>query len=318
MKSQELLLKTIQKKIGPTKSLLDAIATVLHISYDAAHRRVSLKSKFSIEEAVQLCLYYDVSMDSIIRKNNKLVVEKTKEVEQMEDLLEYFKDSLQHLIEFRDKKEIRLYYSAKDIPLFYTIGGSLLSKFKLYVWSNLLIENNSIPAFEQFHLTSNIQEYSNQLIQLYESIEVHEIWNDTTINSTVQQILYFFESGLLKKETTIILYQELIDLLHKIESKCTHNDQKFHLYYNELLILNNNVIIGNLEKKKLFVPYTMLGYFITEDEKTTNNTQTFFRHQIKNSKSLNLSGTRDRKIFFNRAFQKINYYLEKIEKYTFE
>lgn len=318
MKSQELLLKTIQKKLQAKESLLDVIATILHISYDAAHRRVSLKSKFSIEEAVQLCLHYDISMDNIIRNNNKLVVEKTKEVHQLPDLLDYFKDSFNHLKEFQNLEGVRLYYSAKDIPLFYTIGGSLLSKFKLYVWTNLLIENESIPPFEQFYLSTNLQEYSGQLMQFYENIEVHEIWNDTTINSTVQQIFYFFESGLLVKETTIILYQELINLLQKIESKCSVTQNNYHLYYNELLILNNNVIVGNSEKKKLFVPYTMLGYFITDDEKTTQNTQHFFHHQIKNSKSLNLSGTRDRKIFFNRALQKINYYIEKIETYHFE
>lgn len=317
MKSQELLLKTIHKKISPTISLIDEIATVLNISYDASHRRVSLKSKFSIEEAVQLCLHYDISMDSIIRENNKVVVEKTKEVVAFEDLILYFKDSVKHLIEFKNKKNTVLYYSAKDIPLFYTIGGNLLSKFKLYVWSNLLLGNERIEAFEKFHLTSPIQEYTNELIRLYESVEVHEIWNDTTINSTVQQIFYFFESGLIHKENALLLYQEVIELLHKIESKCASNHPNFQLYYNELLILNNNVIIGNEDKNKLFVPYTMLGYFITDDEHTTRSSKTFFIHQIQNSKSLNLSGTRDRKIFFNRALQKIHFYQTRIKDYIF-
>ena len=50
MKHQEVLLATIRTLIPKSISLNDEIAKILDISYDAAHRRISLKSKFSIEE----------------------------------------------------------------------------------------------------------------------------------------------------------------------------------------------------------------------------------------------------------------------------
>jgi hypothetical protein len=50
---QEALLKEIRRKIGE-RSLNDEIANILNISYDAAHRRTSLKAKFSFEEALEL------------------------------------------------------------------------------------------------------------------------------------------------------------------------------------------------------------------------------------------------------------------------
>jgi len=61
------------------------------------------------------------------------------------------------------------------------------------------------------------------------------------------------------------------------------------------------------------VPYTMLGYFITQDRDTCINAADYFKHQVKNSKSLNLSGTRDRKLFFNKAYQKVDFYIRKME-----
>ena len=76
--------------------------------------------------------------------------------------------------------------------------------------------------------------------------------------------------------------------------------------------------MSNADRKSLFIPYTMLGYFITEDISTCDNASEYFLHQIKNSKSLNLSGTRDRKLFFNKANQKIDFYLQKINKLDFE
>jgi hypothetical protein len=72
-------------------------------------------------------------------------------------------------------------------------------------------------------------------------------------------------------------------------------------------------LLSASEKQSLFVPYTMLGYFITNDAPTCTNALDFFKHQVKNSKSLNQSGTRDRKLFFNRAYQKIDFYLQKME-----
>ncbi|AWI24633.1 hypothetical protein [Flavobacterium pallidum] len=312
MNHQEQLLKAIRKTLGRSESLNDAIATVLNISYDAAHRRVSGKSKFSIDEAVVLCRAFSLSMDAIFGGDNKVLVEKTKEISSFDDLLLYFEQSSEYLRQYIGKPEATLYYSAKDIPLFYTIGGTLLSKFKLYVWMNLLGAKENPEPFEKFVLPVSLLEYSSRLKSVYDQVQVSEVWNDTTINSTLQQILYFSESGLLSIRNARELYTELRVMLQEIEKKSAENRPKFHLYYNELLILNNNVLISDREKSSLFIPYTMLGYFITEDQVTCKNAGEYFLHQTKNSKSLNLSGTRDRKIFFNRALRKIDHYAERL------
>jgi hypothetical protein len=309
MTYQELLLKAIRKHLSKETSLIDAVAMVLNISYDASHRRVSLKSKFSIEETILLCNNYGIAMDTIFGNKTNVLFNKTKEVECLDDLILYFKDSVENLKEFKNSNAI-MYYSAKDIPLFYTIGGTLLSKFKLYVWLNLLIGKENIEAFENFHLTQQLQEHTSELQAIYNELSIYEIWNDTTINSTIQQIFYFFESGLLTLENAIFLYKDVKNILSQLEEKCNKNEPNYHLYFNELLILNNNVLISNSEKSKLFIPYTILGYFITNDVSTTKNASSYFLYQMKNSKSLNLSGTRDRKLFFNKAYQKIDYYLQ--------
>jgi hypothetical protein len=314
MTNQELLLRAIKKLLPKETSLIDAIATVLDISYDASHRRVSSKSKFSIEEVVSLCNHYEIAMDTVFGNKTNVLFNKTKEVESLDDLILYFKDSFENLKEFKNS-DATIYYSAKDIPLFYTIGGTLLSKFKLYVWLNLLVGKENISAFESFHLTQQLQEYTSQLQSIYNDLSIHEIWNDTTINSTIQQIFYFFESGLLTIENAIYLYQDVKNILINLEEKCSKNKPNYHLYFNELLILNNNVLISNTEKSKLFIPYTMLGYFITNDLNTTKNASTYFLDQLKNSKSLNLSGTRDRKLFFNKANQKVDYYINRVNNH---
>lgn len=313
MNNQDILLKAIRKQLAPSVSLIEDIAAAINLSYDAAHRRISQKSKFSIEETIALCRHYSLSMDMLFTGSNKVIVEKTAEIHSLADMENYFRQSAENISSFLNYPGAKMYYSAKDIPLFYTIGGTLLSKFKLYVWLNLLAGTQNQDTFENFTVDQSLLEHSQKLKAVYENVEVNEIWNDTTINSSLQQIYYFFQSGLLSLANARLLCTDLKAILKSAEDRCCKEGSRFNLYYNELLILNNNVLLTAPQKQSLFVPYTMLGYFITGDIATCNNTLDFFKRQIKSSKSLNQSGTRDRKLFFNRALQKIDFYLQKIE-----
>ncbi len=317
--NQEILLKKIRQELPTNTSIIDVLATVLNISYDASHRRISLKSKFTIDETIKICQYFGFSMDAIFSGKNKVLVEKTKEVHSAEDMMRYFEQSANYLKQYENKEEVTLFYSAKDIPLFYTIDGALLSKFKLYVWLNLFSGINPQNNFESFVLTQPIQEYTTILQAVYATASVTEIWNDTTINSTLQQINYFFEAGLLSLNNALLLFDDVKNLLFKIEEKCNENKPTYHLYYNELLLLNNNVLLSKPKKQTLFVPYTLLGYFITEDKTTCLNAAQYYGLQSASSKSLNLSGTKDRKMFFNKAQQKVDFYIQKTKnKYDLE
>ena len=313
MDNQDKLLKAIRQKSGMAASIIDVVATVLNISYDAAHRRVSQKSKFSIEEAITLCRHFSLSMDVLFNDGKNVIVEKTSEIRTMADMGRYFKESAEKLTDYLLEPDARMFYSAKDIPLFYTIGGTLLSKFKLYVWLNLLAGTQNQGNFESFTIDQSLLEHSTKLKAVYDHAEVNEIWNDTTINSTLQQIYYFYQSGLLSLPTALLLGDDLKKILQSAEDRCCNGNNNFHLYYNELLILNNNVLVSSPRQQSLFVPYTMLGYFITRDTDTCANAADYFKHQLKNSKSLNLSGTRDRKLFFNKAYQKVDFYIQKMQ-----
>ena len=313
MNNQDVLLKAIRQKTGAAASVIDTIATILNISYDAAHRRVSQKSKFSIEETIALCRHFGLSMDVLFNDGKKVIVEKTSEIRTMADMGRYFKESAEKLTDYLDKPHARMFYSAKDIPLFYTIGGTLLSKFKLYVWLNLLAGTQNQERFEAFTVDQSLLAHSTKLKAVYDHVEVNEIWNDTTINSTLQQIYYFYQSWLLSLPSALLLGDDLKKILQTAEDRCCNGSNNFHLYYNELLILNNNVLVSSPQQQSLFVPYTMLGYFITQDVATCNNAADYFKHQVKNSKSLNESGTRDRKLFFNKAHQKVDFYIQKMQ-----
>ncbi|MGC4040389.1 MAG: helix-turn-helix transcriptional regulator [Flavobacterium sp.] len=310
MNNQDLLLKAIRKEMGVRNSINDEIAAVLNISYDAAHRRVSGKSKFSIEEAVLLANHYNISLDALFANKDNVIVEKTVEIASLKDMLEYFRKSANNIAELTKAPDSVLYYSAKDIPLFYFMDGTILSKFKAYVWLAFLNQKQQTVSFENFVIDESFLEHMQKSKTVYEKIAVKEVWNDTTINSSLQQILYFYEAGLLSFKSAVALYNDLKRILNLIKEKC--KNPNFSIYYNEIILLNNNMMIETSEKLTMFIPYTLLGYFITDDEESCKNVHKFFSQQIDNSKPLNLSGIRDQNQFFNRALRKIDYYMEKL------
>ncbi|GGH18850.1 hypothetical protein FAZ19_11290 [Sphingobacterium alkalisoli] len=313
---QEKLIQAIQRRIGSQDSLIERISSALDISYDAAHRRISKKSKFSIEETIRLAQVFGISLDAMLQNNEHVLVRKTKEIRSATDLSNYLGSSFQALMEYRVDEHTSVYYSAKDIPLFYTIGHNLLSKFKLFVWLNLLDFGKEEDSFEDFNYQAPLVDNNEKLLNFYSSVKVHEIWNDTTINSTLQQILYFFQSGLIQLDNAVALCDHLVDLIKSLEKKCTPKNEYFKMYYHELLILNNNVLISDRQQKSFFVPYTMLGYFITKDNDTCQNALEFYQHQLKNSILLNTAGTRDKNIFFNKMYQKIDFYKKQIKSFA--
>ena len=310
MNNQELLLKEIRKQLST--SLNDEIAVILNISYDAAHRRVSGKSKFSIDETLQLANHFNISLDKLFLKSDKVIVEKTIEIASLKDLLSYFKKSAEQIENLTKSEKSTLYYSAKDIPLFYFMDGTIISKFKAYVWLTLLNSDQINVSFENFVIDESFMEHTQKLKKIYENAIVKEVWNDTTINSSLQQILYFYESGLLSFKSATALYLDLKRILNLIKDKSNNVNSNFSIYYNELILLNNNMLIENKNKLTMFIPYTLLGYFITDNKESCSNVHRFFNQQIMNSKSLNQSGIKDQNLFFNRANRKIDYYVEQL------
>ena len=307
---QELLLKEIRSKIGE-KSLNDEIANVLNISYDAAHRRTSMKSKFSLAESLLLAKFYHISLDKFLKSDDNLMVQKTKAVSKTEDLYSFFENTLDILSSFQFSENSVIYYSAKDIPFFYTLSDTPLSRFKIYVWMNLLNSKQVFIPFRDFK-PEPFSSKTKVLREIYEQQNVIELWNDMTIASILLQISFYSEIGLLWKEDAVLILEELENLIHYIENK-TENESRFQIYQNELVHLSNDIFINNGEQSTLVIPCNMFGYLLLNDSKTCKETLNYFEHQIKNCKSLNTAGNRDRKLFFNRMYQQIENLKEKLQ-----
>jgi len=305
---QQTLLQHLQKELPTNSSLIEAVALALQISYDAAHRRVSLKSKFSLDESIILAKYYNLSLDRLYETTdaNFITVEKTKNISNEEELTNYLEESYASLIQILNQKDCEIIYSAKDIPLFYTISDDILSKFKMYVWLKLLDKNYANKSFEEFNPSLSLTLAGKQLANLYNNLNTIEIWDITTINSTLKQIYYYFKAGQIQTETALEICKKLKKLLNNIALKLDNKEYSFSVYYNELHLMNNLVLVNTPNSQILYIPFTLLSYYKTEDKLTCLEAKIFINKLLKESKLLNTVGEKERNIFIGRMIKKVD------------
>ena len=305
---QEYFFQKIRQQLSGKTSLNEAITDVLDISYDAAHRRTSAKSKLSLEEGVILANHFGISLDHLfeVKSRNYVSVEKTKLISNEKELENYYLNSYNSLAPLLNIKDCTALYSAKDIPIFYTSKNEILSKFKAYVWLKILDPKFKNISYKNYKPKQSLLVAAKKLGDLYDHISTIEIWDITTVNSLLKQVHFYFTAEQLPINDALEINNTLKKLIHQLEKKLQMGNPNFKLYYNELLLMNNNVLISTPFSKSLYVPFTILSYYKTNDNITCNEAEDFLLKQLSNSKLLNTAGEKEQKTFFNKIYKKIN------------
>ncbi|OUS16017.1 hypothetical protein A9Q93_06005 [Nonlabens dokdonensis] len=322
---QEQFISKIKSILNENQSVTEEIAAVLDISYDAAYRRVTGKTSISLEESVILSKHFKISLNKLfeVGEQTSILTDVSPSIENMAQLEQYFDTSLQNILPLTNLKSASITYSAKDIPLFYTLSDSYLTKYKCYVWLKFLNEDGSMEkmSFKNFmdQAPKSLFESAIRLGETYNYIDIVEFWNDNTINGTLQQIFYYYETGLLSRALALLICKDLKDIIDHVEKQSiqqtiinSKNNAQYHLYKSDLLTMSNTIMVKTKNQKVFFSPFTVLTYFKVEHQATCDKLDRFFEKQMKNSKLLVNSGERDRAQFFNKMHLKVDSVIERI------
>lgn len=323
---QSTFIKAIRELLSENQSVIDEVSGILNLSYDAAYRRVNSKTALSLEEAVQLAKHFKLSLNRLyeVGEQGTLLAEKSPIIRDAAGLEQYFKISLQSIRPLITIKNASITYSAKDIPIFYTLSDTYITKYKCYVWLKFLNEDGTMAkvSFEDFleSIPPSLIRSANEVSEAYQNINIIEFWNDNTINGTLQQVFYYFESNLLSKELAVLICKDIKKIISHVEQQTINqiivnskNEATYQLYKSDLLTMSNTVMVKAKGKKMFLTPFTVLSYFKIEHPPTCEQMDRFFDKQMKNSKLLVSAGEKDRSQFFNKMQQKVDAVIERIK-----
>lgn len=242
-------------------SLVDELADLLNTSNDSAYRRLRAETLLSIDEIAAICTHFKVPFDA---NSNTLEETVTFSYNRLRNAENGFQNWLK--IMSGDVKRIasipgsNILYASDDVPPWHHFTNDELICFKIFYWQKSIL---NAPEFQNKDFDTALipEEYIEQAKEMlndYNKITSTEIWTEDTLNSTLKQVEYFWESGFFKnKETAIRMcdhISEEIDLLKlkaekqsKLVAKHESGETNFTLYQSEVMVGNNSILvtIGN-------------------------------------------------------------------------
>jgi hypothetical protein len=318
---QEQLFNSIKSKITAATSAVDDIAAVLEISTDSAYRRIRGEKNLSLDEINKLCNHYHISLDRLLSIETGAFLfhgQLTKNATfRFEDYLKLMMHTMAYYNSCREKE---VYYLCKDIPIFHHYHFKEIAAFKYYFWMRTFLGD---PSFvnRPFSFTDYPDELfalNQKILALYNQLPSHEVWNLESINNMLHQVEYYRESHLFHSdEDAYILYETFEKLINHLEKQAALGykfsygdpDQKplaeFNMYFNEVIIGDNNLLIVLDGVKTSLVSHNIFNYMETRDAAFNEYTYTHVRNLIRRSTLISSVSEKERNRFFRVLREKI-------------
>lgn len=318
--SQNVFFQHIKALLPPHLSLVEEVAEVLNISNDSAYRRIRSEKPIALEEIKKLCIHFKISMDQFLLLNSDSVLFTGKLADRINFPFELYQQDflrqVQIINSFEDKE---MYYWPKDVPIFYYYQFPELAAFKCFFWMKTVLEypEYSRTKFNFSDFDEKLLKTGEKILETYNCIPSHEIWNVDNINTYMQQIEYYKDTSVFNsKNDIIILYEGLEKMLDHIEAqaeagyKFNHNAKgskgaSINIYVNEFII-GDNTVMGVVNKNPVvFLNHSFINYSGTKDPVFCKYMFEYFQKLIRKSTLVSSSSEKQRSSFFNPIREKL-------------
>ena len=146
-----------------------------------------------------------------------------------------------------------------------------------------------------------------------------EIWNEETSYSFVKQIGYYYEAGLFKRKQDALLLCEQVEALFAhlkneaelgykfmAENPPESRVQNFRLYYNDLILIDNVVVVDFEDFRQAFLIYNSIDYLSTRNPVFAEEVKIWLENITRKSELISEVAERMRNKFFMKTQRKID------------
>ena len=312
-------------------SLAETLAEDLNISTDSAYRRIRGETNLSIDELKKLCVKYKISLDSFLAVSNDTVLFNYRAIEpERFDFNTYLNSVIDNLKTIQSFEVRELIYAAKDIPLFYLFMFKRLATFKIFFWTKNILKFKSLeekPFMPDF-VPEDTLNLANKVWKNYIKIPSSEIWSEESINVTLKQIEFYYDSGQFKnKKDALELCEDVYALIDHIQRQASKGykfdfgenptieepDNPFNLYLNEVTIADNSVIFRMGDIKVVNLAHNVINILTTTDPKFCDYTYSTVKNIINNSILISVASEKERTKFCQMMRRKVELLMNKIK-----
>lgn len=318
---QDRIFEKIKQLLPANASFVDELALTLGISNDSAYRRIRGEKLLSIEGLLKLGTSYNISFDSLLQNNIDNVSFNYRSINGNISFEAYFNSILDNMKMVAGFEKKELIYVAKDIPLVQYFEYPKITAFKLFFWFKTILGDPKfdVDQCDPSLIPNSIFETGRKIRGEYLKIPSIEIWNKETVNSTLNQIEFYYDSGCFGDIALLSsIFDELKQLVLQVKSDATkgyktslihpstEDRDNFKLYYNEITIGDNTIFFDMGDRKVANITHNVLNILTTSNPEFCDETLRTLKNIIKKSDLISVVSEKHRNHFFNGILLKID------------
>ena len=319
---QQQLFSFLKDNLPPHLSLVDELGDLLGVGSDSVYRRIRGEKPVTLIELKKICEHFHLSLDQLLQLKNDSVVFRAPDLgKEHFPFADVLKSILQQLKHFNSFKTKQLLYLCKDMPIWQFFLYPELAAFKTFVWAKS-IHNEPLYAGKLFSLEEMmVEDYfktGQKIIHEYNQIPSIELWNEESINSTLNQIKFYKDSGGFKQAKDVEVILDSFELTIKHLSMQAEKGVKFmpgeadiqhkapvQLYVNEIVIGSNTILVELDNTKLSIIPYNVFSYILTKDARFNESMFNGFNTLKNRSTLISVTGEKERNRFFTFQLEKV-------------
>lgn len=302
---QELFFEAIKSALPEYQNMAQSIAEVLEVSTNEAYKKIRGKSVINLQQIIKLSDSFGIPF---IYKPDQLptvTFDYLSVDQEIPNMLLYLQDLLKNLKQIQQSKHKHITITTDDIPLFHFFKYPELTCFKLFFWSDSVM--NTDVKFDPSLFAAEIIEISKELNQIYLEIPCTEIWSKDTVHGTIEQIRYAFEAGYITKELAEQIIEQvrycLTDMnMYAISSKKTIDPNHSFNWYNCDVLGSIAYLVDFKDRMACYNRFNTFNYLRTEDQTYCKQTKQWMQGLIMKSVSFSGQGEKHRNKYLYNAF----------------
>ena len=312
---QTNLFDLIQKSPLAKYALVDEISDTLGISRDSAYRRIRGDMLLDINETVQLCQHYKISMDSLMGVSIKNQIKcnySPLDLSNLPQYMVYVQNLSANIERVRSISGSEMLLSASDISTFNLLAYKELTFFKLFAWNkNVYGFKDSYEEFVKKLDVDEIVKYYDKIVRDYQLIPSTEVWTANSIDPLLRLLSYHSEiESFSDTKYPLFLCEQalnLMDTLQEWTEKGTKGAREtpFKLFISETDLEGTFVILKYQEKTQCMFKLYTINSINTDDERFCQETERWLRKTAQRSTLISGASEKERRKFFTAQRQKI-------------
>jgi len=325
-KLQAYIFKSLLSTFKKSSEVVTALSDLINLNSNAIYKRMRGEALLTLEETEAIVTKYKIPLDAhVFNDTDSVLFQFNPLIKPIKNFDDYTTELYNAVKPLSDLKGLTLYSASSELPQFYFLSSPDLFSFKMFVWAQSVWNFEYIKQ-EKFSfniLSRSTQEKAQQVWKIYKNQNTIEMWSLSILDSTIDQIEYYFSIKIIKSKTDALkLCEALFELVSNIESmiaqekKLTEQNatnHSFKLYHNELNFANNTILIESESVNIVYTNFVVPDYLRTTDTRIVTHTQNWFRDIISRSTQISAQGKKGRQYFFEILFQKIERLKARIE-----